>query len=351
MLKQLISGFVFIMLLSCGTVFSQNWKVPAGQVDPDPDSDIFRRGRTNIGKGGLLNGWPAQLQVVNDHPSSNSTNQRVDFLISRAVSAAEGENPPTLEPFIKVDEWYTPISPGASYTFKATRMMLDEQGKLGLGYDVQSVPSYLSVYPLFDESSYTMEIAQFGAYTYSGSSSNVAANPRSIRVLAKLGNSAFNHLSQDGDFGLIYNDGKASGQNQDAGFVIAPWSTTEGGLRLDHKGRVNIGKAYDIPTAENYKLTVRGKILAEEIQVKTFGDWPDYVFTKDHNRLSFEELETYIEENGHLPNVPSAEEVDENGVGLGEMNRILLEKVEELTLYMLELKKENERLESLIIEK
>ena len=68
--------------------------------------------------------------------------------------------------------------------------------------------------------------------------------------------------------------------------------------------------------------------------------WADYVFESDYQMLSTEELEAYIKEHGHLPGVPSAEEVVENGLDLGEMNKILLEKVEELTLRVLELEKQ-----------
>ncbi|MCB0778026.1 MAG: hypothetical protein KDB87_14355, partial [Flavobacteriales bacterium] len=59
----------------------------------------------------------------------------------------------------------------------------------------------------------------------------------------------------------------------------------------------------------------------------------------DYDLMTLEEVEAYIKKNGHLPNVPSAREVEENGLGLGEMNKILLEKVEELTLHLIEQQK------------
>ena len=83
-----------------------------------------------------------------------------------------------------------------------------------------------------------------------------------------------------------------------------------------------------------WKLAVNGNIRAKEIKVET-ANWPDYVFTKDHELPSLEEVEKHIQEKGHLINIPSAADVELNGIELGEMNRLLLEKIEELTLYIL----------------
>jgi hypothetical protein len=91
----------------------------------------------------------------------------------------------------------------------------------------------------------------------------------------------------------------------------------------------------------NSLFNVDGKIECEEIEVKDVG--ADYVFKPDYNLLSLEEVEQFISTNGHLPGVPPAEET-KKGVSLGEFSEKLLEKVEELTLHMIELKKENEAL-------
>ena len=64
--------------------------------------------------------------------------------------------------------------------------------------------------------------------------------------------------------------------------------------------------------------------------------WPDYVFEKNYTLPTLKAIEHYIQENGHLPNVPSAAEVTQNGLDLGEMNKILLQKVEELTLHLID---------------
>jgi subtilisin-like proprotein convertase family protein len=100
--------------------------------------------------------------------------------------------------------------------------------------------------------------------------------------------------------------------------------------------------------ALGYTLSVNGKIATEEVLVDLASDWPDYVFHDDYILKSLEEVETHIAEHGHLPNVPSAQEVEDNGLVLGEMNRVLMEKIEELTLYLIASEKKNQELEKRI---
>ena len=90
-------------------------------------------------------------------------------------------------------------------------------------------------------------------------------------------------------------------------------------------------------------LAVNGTITAKECVI-TLSGWSDFVFKDDYNLMPLEELEQRIEQDGHLPDIPSAEEVTEQGVSIGEMQAKLLMKIEELTLYVIELKKENEQL-------
>lgn len=82
-----------------------------------------------------------------------------------------------------------------------------------------------------------------------------------------------------------------------------------------------------------------GKIHAKEVEVKA-NIWADYVFKKGYKLHTLEEVEKHIVEKGHLPNIPSAQEVAEKGINLGEMDTKLLEKIEELTLYSIEQNKQ-----------
>jgi hypothetical protein len=88
------------------------------------------------------------------------------------------------------------------------------------------------------------------------------------------------------------------------------------------------------------RLSVNGKIRAHEIKVET-ANWPDYVFAKDYQLPSLLETEQHIKDKGHLPGIPSAEEVKSKGIDLGEMNAKLLQKIEELTLHLIASEKRN----------
>ncbi len=85
----------------------------------------------------------------------------------------------------------------------------------------------------------------------------------------------------------------------------------------------------------NYHLAVNGNIHAKQVNVDLAG-WPDYVFKPAYHLPSLTEVKSYIDQNGHLPETPSAAEIDKNGLDLGGMNKLLLKKVEELTLYLIE---------------
>jgi len=118
-------------------------------------------------------------------------------------------------------------------------------------------------------------------------------------------------------------------------------------FNIDANGNIGIGVPFG--TASE-RITINGTVLAEEAKVILDVTAPDYVFEKEYNLRSLEEVESYIKENKHLPEIPSAAEFAEDGVKLGQMSFDLLKKVEELTLYMIELKKENEELKSRVEE-
>lgn len=94
--------------------------------------------------------------------------------------------------------------------------------------------------------------------------------------------------------------------------------------------------------ATGYSLSVDGRVIAEEVTVQNSTAWPDYVFANDYKLMPLNELEASINKNKHLPNIPSAEMIEKEGISLGQMNRRLMEKVEELTLYIIELNKKND---------
>ncbi len=112
-------------------------------------------------------------------------------------------------------------------------------------------------------------------------------------------------------------------------------------LSLLPNGDVGIGTI----NPNGWKLAVNGKIRAKEIKVET-NNWPDFVFEKNYLLPTLKEVENHINVKGHLKNIPSAKEIEENGVLLGDMNSKLLQKIEELTLYTIQQQKEIEKLKS-----
>lgn len=110
-------------------------------------------------------------------------------------------------------------------------------------------------------------------------------------------------------------------------------------VKYNSSGNVGIGT-----TTPQERLSVNGNIRAKEVKVET-ANWPDYVFKEGYDLMPLAELETHIQTHGHLPGIPSAKEAEADGVGLAEMNRKLLEKVEELTLHIIELYKRMEEYE------
>lgn len=109
---------------------------------------------------------------------------------------------------------------------------------------------------------------------------------------------------------------------------------------MNHQGNVAIGTT----DPKGYKLAVAGNVIAESVTVKLQGYWPDYVFEDNYILPDLHETESFIKANRHLPGIPSAREVEENGISLGEMNAKLLKKIEELTLYLIEKNKDIEEL-------
>ena len=131
-------------------------------------------------------------------------------------------------------------------------------------------------------------------------------------------------------------------------------------MRLKPDGRVAIGEDIFWPTENlpgvgtgggpnEYNLYVSKGILTEKLKVANHSDlanWSDFVFNNDYRLASVYEVEKYIKENKHLPEIPSAKEVYDNGIDVASMDAKLLQKIEELTLYLIQQQKEIDRLKS-----
>lgn len=156
--------------------------------------------------------------------------------------------------------------------------------------------------------------------------------------------------------GGVYGDYKFS-VNGNSHF--SQWSVMAKGLRVDSTLRATgnvfitgpisaasaLSVAGPLTVGNGFSCDAQGNLRVKHLKV-TLTDWPDYVFGGGHTLMPLRELETYIGEHSHLPGVPTAEEVEQEGADLGEMNKVLMEKVEELTLYIIDLQKQIDELKS-----
>lgn len=153
-------------------------------------------------------------------------------------------------------------------------------------------------------------------------------------------------IGSDGSNGSFYigRNGDCSGCTNRTQLSFDVNSIFQGTFKVNQtanfEDKIVIGTSVNTPAG--YRLYVQDGILTEKLKVavKNSDDWADYVFAKDYQLKSLEEVETYINENNHLPDVPSAEEVVESGIDVAQMDALLLQKIEELTLYVIQLKAE-----------
>ncbi len=139
-----------------------------------------------------------------------------------------------------------------------------------------------------------------------------------------------------------------SGNSTTDNFHVTGTTTLDGNVTIGTNSNFSCNYNGDVTSntitvGNGFSCDANGYVKAKEIKV-TLTDWPDFVFEESYNRLSLPETEQYIKDNGHLPDVPSAQDVQENGVSLGDMNAMLLQKIEELTLHIIDLQKQIDEL-------
>lgn len=203
--------------------------------------------------------------------------------------------------------------------------------------DVTGIAAYYRTNASTQASSFTVgSVVHYGAYQGSFSTPSAVTNQYGVYVDGSLTGAVNN-------YGVFSNIAVATNR----------WNLYMAGTAGNYlEGSVGIGTTA-VPTG--YKMAVLGKVIAEEIKVrKQSNGWPDYVFSSTYKLPSLNEVEKFIKKNSHLPEIPSAKEIEENGLVLGEMNAKLLQKIEELTLYIIEqnkkiisLEEKNKQIESL----
>lgn len=189
----------------------------------------------------------------------------------------------------------------------------------------------VSSYKVFQGSNEIASNLTTTSYTVSGLSADTTYS-FTVRALDASGNE-----SADSNTATTTTSSDTGGSNTST----SVWSEANG--IASYSGKVAVGTT-NVPNG--YQMAIDGKLITEEVQVELSGSWPDYVFEKGYILPTLKEVKSYIDTYGHLPNIPSAKEVEADGIALGEMNRLLLEKIEELTLYLIDQKKRLKALEA-----
>lgn len=164
-------------------------------------------------------------------------------------------------------------------------------------------------------------------------------------------------IKADGKVGI----GKAPAYTLDVNGTFNATSVNVGGKPVLSSQWVNNGSNINFTTGivsigttrtpPGYKLAVGGKLISEEVVVRIQANWPDFVFHDDYKLTPLSELEKFISLNKHLPNIPTAQQVSEEGIAIGELNTALVKKIEELTLYLIAQEKRIEMLEQMLTQR
>ncbi len=227
------------------------------------------------------------------------------------------------------------ISDGTTYYLDTVGDSLNVVAVPPMGVTVESVRFLTSVNENRTESTppYAFEGDNNGDFFSWLTLPNHIGTPISFTVEYWSGNSGTGTLLGDDTFTITFRTTTPPGGN-------SPWTASGQDIYFD-AGGVAIGSA-TVPNG--YALGVDGHVRAREIRVDQ-DTWPDYVFAEDYNLPTLQEIRRHIDEKGHLPHIPSAVEVEAYGIELGEMNKLLLEKIEEQMLYILQLEERIKQLE------
>lgn len=308
---------------------SSNINVGVGTSTPRSPLEISVAGNNSTIQTGLT------IQQTNPSAPNNSAGVSIDFGIGN-----NGSNNNILGK-ITLKETYWSTRPKMVFSLwnsdniMEDRMVIDSDGRLGIG--TTNPQSSLDIRKPNVSKGQIVDVANF---TFEGH--NHFDQP-GIYTEGKLilGSKSYNNaILRRAEIGFSTSDAWGGGMLK---FYTTPNNDTWTPLlrmMINQNGDVGIGTI--TPDA---KLAVKGTVHAQEVRVDLNVPGPDYVFEPTYTLPTLAETEAYIKANKHLPEVPSAKEMEANGINLSEMNMLLLKKVEELTLHLIEATKRIEQLE------
>ena len=229
---------------------------------------------------------------------------------------------------------------GTRYGFYSTMAAnsTDNSPSYGIRSYVNSNSSPGTIYGVYSSISSTGTGNKYGVYSAVSNATNRWAGYFSGRVQiinggeASLTSHGYLQLGSTTGVNMVYDNNEITARNNGATSPL---------YLQPNQGVVSIGG----DVAAGYLLSVDGKIMSEELKVQSSGAWPDYVFAEDYDLKTIEEYEASIKENSHLPGIPSAKVIEEEGIMVGDMQKRQMEKIEELALYVIQLNKRMNQLE------
>ncbi len=268
------------------------------------------------------------------------------------IQVVNNANNRAMAQFINSDatkSWFVGSENGTFNFWQAGyKMSILNSGNVGIGTTTPSEKLEVNGHMLLKQvANSNLTIEGTGATNYAGGalilkSGDVQANDKfnQASIITERGTTGTAMFSVQRRFNNAYNGqlldySDISGWNfYTAGGRTEAGTTTK--FTINPSGNIGIGTT----DTKGYKLAVNGDVIAERVVVKLQTNWPDYVFKKTYGLRPLEQVEQFINQNSHLPEVPSAQEVTDKGIDVGAMNAKLLQKVEELTLYLIEQNKE-----------
>ena len=222
-----------------------------------------------------------------------------------------------------VMEYQVPTGADHRFYIGGTEMMrLANTGKVGIGTTNPLTPLHI----VAQDATARMEASSASGY----SGHNLYDNSSNLAASIQYGNSS----------AIVFPSTFFLGTRKTGEPLVFITGGVNERMRIDGNGNVGVGTN----NTQGYKFAVNGDAIFTKVKVKQYGTWPDYVFHSPYRLMPLIDLEKYIQKNKHLPDVPSAKEVEDNGLDLGDNQAILLKKIEELTLYIIDINKKVEKL-------